>query len=65
MTKNPRAFSFNLYDCGDPKCGVHVVSFNNNGEVILETVMSPAQTLYMIKFGQDLLYRKIVENEQY
>lgn len=58
---HPRAHSFDLYDCGEPNCGLHVISFDKEGRVLVETVMSPAQTLKMIDVAQKILYRKAVE----
>ena len=52
---NPRAASFELWDCGDPTCGLHVISFDAEGRVILETVMSPAQTLHLIETAATIL----------
>ena len=56
---NPRAHSFDLWDCGEPHCGIHIISFDADGQVILETVMSPSQTLKLVHSCQDILFRKV------
>lgn len=60
---NPRAHSFDLWDCGEPTCGVHLISYDADGKVILETVFSPVQMLRVVHTCQDVLFKKVFESE--
>lgn len=58
MKANPRAYSFKVWDCGDPTCGMHIISFDEHQQVILETVMSPEQTRQVVRAGMAILIGK-------
>lgn len=49
------ATSFQIFTCGDPACGVHIMSFDEHEHLICQTVMSPEQMKVVISKFYDIL----------
>jgi hypothetical protein len=39
LTETPRAHSFQMYSCGNPECGLHLVSLDAEGKAICHTLI--------------------------
>jgi hypothetical protein len=55
-----QASSFQMAFCDDLKCGLHIVAYDDDGQPMAEIVMSPDQTLGLVRICQDHLYEKAV-----
>ena len=63
MTTAPRAHQWEIFSCGDPKCGPHVIAFDEHDRPMCEMVMGPETALAFIKATQALLYENATERE--
>jgi hypothetical protein len=61
--ETPRAHSFDFAFCDDPKCGLHLVPYDDAGKPICEIVMSAVQTAAMVQVCKDFLYDKATRRE--
>lgn len=60
----PQAASFDLWSCGTPGCGMHLIANDRNDKPICEVVISREGMLRLVKTFQDFLYQKAVEDEE-
>lgn len=58
-----RASSFQIAECGDPKCGPHFIGFDRHGSPICEIVIAKEYTLDVINTLRGILYGKAVESD--
>lgn len=57
----PRSAAFKFAFCGDPTCGLHLVSLDAHDNPICETVMSADQTARLVETCRDFLYEKATQ----
>lgn len=58
---NKRTYSFRVWFCENPRCGIHIIAFDDNENIMAETVMSPEQTMVMVNECILEMYNKSVE----
>ncbi|MCK1671048.1 hypothetical protein [Bradyrhizobium sp. 150] len=52
------AYTFQIYECGDPNCGPHFVAVDQDDEPICEIVIPLASTPSVIQALQEILLNK-------
>jgi hypothetical protein len=61
----PSAYAFELALCSDPKCtAIHIISFDKNSEIILNTAIKEDHLPVVIKMMQDHLYALAVMKDK-
>jgi hypothetical protein len=59
----PKAASYDIAECSNPECGPHLISLDENGRPICETVFSHHGARRLIAQFQAMLYGKAVEGD--
>jgi hypothetical protein len=61
--RNPMAFSFEIYSCDDPNCGIHIVAYDKSGNVVTQMNTTLEQTEYIANTCHKHLYMRAVERD--
>lgn len=59
----PKAYSFELRRCNNPKCGPHIIAFNEINEEICDVAIPLDGALSFIEALQAIMYEVAVESD--
>jgi hypothetical protein len=60
----PQTDHFELASCDDPRCGVHMLSYDEEGRCLSETVIAAEDMVEFAERLKDMAYAKAAERDE-